>query len=195
MNEEYRVKVSVRNNLILMAIEDHGYTNIAKFAKANNISLVGLYAIINLKDAPLLVSGEFSPLAMKLMEILGACPTDLWTEEQLRMRLRNNYSERVLSKEAMLEALAMNSRAAIELAEDRVYKQELEKLVEEGLNCLTPREAKILTLRYGLRGQDPHSLEEIGDKYDVTTQAIRRVEIRALQKMKKLDVLAEREHD
>ena len=45
--EEYRLKVSVRNNLILTVIEDMGYTNLHKFSKENYVSLTGLYDLIN----------------------------------------------------------------------------------------------------------------------------------------------------
>ena len=194
MSNEYRVKVSVRNNLILNAIEGMGYTNLAKFSKEQRISLHSLYDMINLKSAPLLKSGEFSPFAMTLMEVFGACPTDLWTEEQLTMRLQNNSSERVLGKEAMIEALAMNTRAAIELVEDKLDREALENTVKSNIDSLTPREAKVMELRYGLNGNDEHTLEEIAEVLpkvyanghtDIfTRERIRQIEAKALHKLR-----------
>ena len=195
MNDEFRVKVSVRNNLILEAVEAMGYTNLHKFAKDNGLSLWLLYDTINLKKAPLLGSGEFSQFAMSLMEVLGACPTDLWTEEQLRMKLRSNSTERVLGKEAMVEALAMNSRAAIENIEDKLDKETLEHLISDRLDALTPREALVLKMRYGFDEYDPHSLEEVAEKLPkeyadgtisrYTRERIRMIEAKALMKIRK----------
>lgn len=75
--KEYRVKVSVRNNLILKAIEEQGYKSAAAFAKASGLSYISLNQMISMKKAPLNQSGEFCTMAKELMEILGACPSDL----------------------------------------------------------------------------------------------------------------------
>lgn len=191
---EYRVKVSVRNNLILEAIERMGYTNLQKFAKDQGLKLHSLYDMINLRKAPISSSGEFSPIAMELMEVLGACPTDLWTEDQLRMELRSNTTERVLSKEAMMDALTMNTRAAIELVEDKITREDLEKLVSERIDALTPSEAEVIKMRYGFGEYEEHTLEEVAKKFpkvyangDVSTYTagrIRQIEAKALRKLR-----------
>lgn len=51
--DEYNVKVTVRNNLILKAIKDFGHTNLNKFAKATGISITGLYGLVNLMEPPI----------------------------------------------------------------------------------------------------------------------------------------------
>ena len=57
--DEYNVKVTVRNNLILKAIKDFGYTNLNNFAKASGIGVTGLYSLVNLMEPPIGVKGEF----------------------------------------------------------------------------------------------------------------------------------------
>lgn len=58
--------------------------------------------------------------------------------------------------------------------------------VEKLLNKLTPREARILRLRYGLFGSRPHKLWEIGDKYGLTRERIRQIEKEALGKLRRV---------
>jgi RNA polymerase primary sigma factor len=54
----------------------------------------------------------------------------------------------------------------------------------EALASLTPREAKIINLRYGLRDGREHTLEEVGRKYGLTRERIRQIEKDALRKLR-----------
>lgn len=184
--EEYRLKFVIKNNLILTAIEDLGYTNLHKFSKDNQVSLTGLYDLINLKDPPIGSGGNFSKVAKQLMEVLGACPTDLWTEEQLTLTLKKNSEEKNLSKEALRVALRSDARSLIGLdyPEQEVAEKEAVQVVSEALDSLTPREAKVLKLRYGIGEEDEHTLEEVGEKFKVTRDRIRQIEVKALRHMR-----------
>jgi len=183
--EEYRLKVTIRNNLILRAIEDMGYTNLNKFATAEKISLEGLYSLVNLKKSPIGVDGEFSKSAKELMEVLGACPTDLWTEEQLTLTLKKNSEERQLSKEGMRIALQSGARSLIGLPHHEVENKQKEKAISDALETITPRCKQILSLRFGLNGQEEHTLEETAEIMgDVTKERIRQLEARAFRHLR-----------
>jgi RNA polymerase primary sigma factor len=58
-----------------------------------------------------------------------------------------------------------------------------EQLVEV-LDTLTPREAKVLELRFGLRDGRQRTLEEVGKEFDVTRERIRQIESKALRKLR-----------
>ncbi len=60
----------------------------------------------------------------------------------------------------------------------------LKEHVQDILGELKPRERKILELRFGLSGQDPHTLEEVGKEFGVTRERIRQIESKALQKIR-----------
>ena len=60
----------------------------------------------------------------------------------------------------------------------------LKEQLDEVLNTLTPREAKVLALRFGLEGGHPHTLEEVGKEFDVTRERIRQIEAKALRKLR-----------
>jgi RNA polymerase primary sigma factor len=56
--------------------------------------------------------------------------------------------------------------------------------LETALSTLTPREAMVLNLRYGLRDGREHTLEEVGNKYGLTRERIRQIERDALRKLR-----------
>ncbi|MGH9205634.1 MAG: RNA polymerase sigma factor RpoD, partial [Acidimicrobiales bacterium] len=56
--------------------------------------------------------------------------------------------------------------------------------VEEILDTLTPRERRVLQLRFGLRGGDQRTLEEVGKRFGVTRERIRQIEAKALRKLR-----------
>ena len=60
----------------------------------------------------------------------------------------------------------------------------LKEQLDEVLKTLTPREAKVLMLRFGLEGGHPHTLEEVGKEFDVTRERIRQIEAKALRKLR-----------
>jgi len=59
----------------------------------------------------------------------------------------------------------------------------LAEVVEEALETLEPRDAKVLRLYYGLQGEREHTLEEIGDMLGVTRERIRQLRDRALRRL------------
>lgn len=59
--------------------------------------------------------------------------------------------------------------------------------VREIFDELKPRERKILELRFGLAGNEPHTLEEVGKAFGVTRERIRQIEAKALQKIRSSD--------
>jgi len=54
----------------------------------------------------------------------------------------------------------------------------------EVLKTLTPREEKVLRLRYGLDDGHPRTLEEVGKEFNVTRERIRQIEAKALRKLR-----------
>ena len=60
----------------------------------------------------------------------------------------------------------------------------LRERVEEVLGTLTPREKKVLTLRFGIGDGTPHTLEDVGREFNVTRERIRQIEAKALRKMR-----------
>jgi len=60
----------------------------------------------------------------------------------------------------------------------------LRDVVKDILDGLTPREAKVLRMRFGIEMASDHTLEEVGKQFDVTRERIRQIEAKALRKLK-----------
>ena len=73
-----------------------------------------------------------------------------------------------------------NNTAPIEAA----MQAGLRDVVKDILDSLTPREAKVLRMRFGIEMQSDHTLEEVGKQFDVTRERIRQIEAKALRKLK-----------
>ncbi len=70
----------------------------------------------------------------------------------------------------------------------------LRKDIDDMLQCLTAREARILRLRYGLGSGRPHTLKEVGRKFNLTRERIRQIEQEALHKLRRRDRRARLSH-
>ncbi|MFY9479892.1 MAG: RNA polymerase sigma factor RpoD [Aquabacterium sp.] len=73
-----------------------------------------------------------------------------------------------------------NNTAPIEAA----MQAGLRDVVKDILDSLTPREAKVLRMRFGIEMSTDHTLEEVGKQFDVTRERIRQIEAKAIRKLK-----------
>jgi len=67
---------------------------------------------------------------------------------------------------------------------EETSKELLRESIEEVLNGLDERETKVLSLRFGLMGETPKTLEEVGKIFNVTRERIRQIEAKALRKLR-----------
>ena len=181
----YLVKVSIRNNLIIRAIHRAGYRNVSQFCEQNGMAKTQLTELISLRTPPLTREGEFRESAKRLMESLCALPTELWTAEQLTMELKRNTSTKEVNLDAMIAALGMNSEEALHLIEGPSPEKELgdketAAVVNEMLYTLSPKEAKVLRLRFGIDCAE-HTLEEVGAICSLSKERIRQIEAKAMR--------------
>ena len=67
---------------------------------------------------------------------------------------------------------------------DKATSEGLREATLEILETLTPREAKVLRMRFGIEMNTDHTLEEVGKQFDVTRERIRQIEAKALRKLR-----------
>jgi RNA polymerase primary sigma factor len=65
-----------------------------------------------------------------------------------------------------------------------LVKESLRKDIERSLSTLTTREGEVVRLYFGLNGRYPLTLEEIGDKFDLTRERVRQIKEKAIRRMK-----------
>ncbi len=99
------------------------------------------------------------------------------TQEPLSLDIHRKVGEDELPLSDLLEDDAIYSPERV------VFTQTLETQVRELLKSLTPRERRVIQLRYGLDGDHEHTLHETGRKLGLSHEAVRQLEGRALRKL------------
>ncbi len=137
-------------------------------------------------------------VAMKLQEALGREPTDEEVAQEMGMTASRVAQLRTAAiRPASLDAPVGDegdSHLFGEIIEDEhaetPYEQLEEKTVtamlREMVKTLAPREATILTFRFGLDGGNERTLAEVGQKFHVTRERIRQIQNIALRKMRRM---------
>jgi RNA polymerase primary sigma factor len=67
---------------------------------------------------------------------------------------------------------------------DAAVNASLRNACKDALDTLTPREAKVLRLRFGIEMDTDHTLDEVGKQFNVTRERIRQIEAKALRKLR-----------
>lgn len=179
--KEFRLKVSVRNNLLLSAIEAQGYVSVAEFERACGLGMGRINNLVAMREAPISTSGEFSKNAKLVMEVLGAAPTDLWTEQQLTIKLKTNIGERAIDANLVQHLLEQKDRTDyLPSPEDSLLAAETSAIVQQVLGTISPREKDILQERF----EKDLTLEEVGNHHGVSKERIRGIEAKALRKLR-----------
>lgn len=66
-----------------------------------------------------------------------------------------------------------------------LMEESLRDEIKEGLSMLAPREYQVIAAYYGLNGEKPLNLEEIGERYDLTRERVRQIKERAIRRLRK----------
>ena len=85
-------------------------------------------------------------------------------------------------EDSRLEDFIEDQNSPSPLAKTQQYRLQLE--LKKVLNTLTPREAEIISLRYGIGVGYPSTLEEVGKKFGVTRERVRQIEAKAIRKLR-----------
>jgi RNA polymerase primary sigma factor len=127
---------------------------------------------------------ERPPSAEEMAEFLGC------TTEEIKQSLSHNgrhvsmdapLVEGDESSSSMYDVLANDSLPG---PESNLVLESLRKDIETSLTALTPRESDVVKLFYGLEGRAPMSLDEIGDRFDLTRERVRQIKEKAIRRLK-----------
>ncbi len=111
------------------------------------------------------------------------------TKEEVEQSLKNN--KRHVSMDAPLigddddrSMYDTISNGDEENPEEGLLHESLRKEIERSLSMLNPREADIIKLYFGLSGNHPMTLEEIGERFDLTRERVRQIKEKGLRRLK-----------
>ena len=111
------------------------------------------------------------------------------TIEEVKQSIKNNG--RHLSMDAPLKdsedsnnMYEVMSSESSPKPDKQLMKESLRREIERSLSTLTPREADVIRLYFGLSGKHPMTLEEIGEKFDLTRERVRQIKEKSIRRLK-----------
>lgn len=134
-------------------------------------------------------------VSQALVQKKGREPTHAEIAEKMRLSVKKvrkilKFAKQPISLETPIGE-EENCRLA-DFIEDKIAPSPLESFIkfskrehiEQALNTLSEREAKVIKMRFGLGGGNEHTLEEVGARFKVTRERIRQIEAKAMRKLK-----------
>lgn len=141
---------------------------------------------------------KYAQVKRKLVQDLGRepFPEEIAAEMEIsvdKVRHIQKISQDIVSLEAPVGEDDEESNGLVEFVRDEktlspavmAGRRLLEENLKEVLHDLSPREQRILVLRFGLKDGATHTLEEVGKEFGVTRERIRQIEAKALEKIRK----------
>ena len=191
--KEFRVTMQLRNNRMLEMREAKGWTQ-SDAAMACLISQSAWCELETLRGKPTVWGGGWrskravrvwSKAALKIADALDVTPEWLWPEE-VQAVAGGRHAVKVGADEAL--ALMGETRQPLEL---QPMDGELRAQARKVLATLSPREEKVLRLRFGIGEKSDHTYAEAAKDFEVTRERIRQIEKVALRKLRRPSVVRE----
>jgi RNA polymerase primary sigma factor len=147
----------------------HKVEKMKQLTRAQQRLQQGMECVPTLED----LAGHMNMSVQQIIELLIINQT----QEPLSLDIRRKVGEDELPLSDLLEDNSVYSPERV------VITQTLEAQIRDLLTSLTPRERKVIQLRYGLDGDHEHTLHEAGRKLGLSHEAVRQLESRALRKL------------
>jgi len=126
---------------------------------------------MNCEPTPEQIAAEMGTTPQKVREILKISQEPVSLETPIGEEEDSQLGDFIEDEDATMP---------VEAVSEIMQKEELNAV----LNQLTHRERKVIELRFGLKGEHPRTLEEVGQKFGVTRERIRQIEAKTLAKLK-----------
>jgi len=122
------------------------------------------------------------PTVPEITQALEMGPDDVTEAIQNAVRYISMDAPLVQDEEGNMYDVLLSEE--ISSPDKELLKDSLRKEIERALNTLTQREANIIRLLFGLNGKHVHTLEEIGQKYNLSRERVRQIKEKAIRRLK-----------
>jgi len=146
------------------------------------LNKIGAINKINKTFALLEQQLEREPIPEEISEMIDMSPADI--RESMRSQGRHVSMDAPIGNledaGSMYDLMANGTSSP----DNDLLLESLRKEIDRSLAGLTPREMDVLKLYFGLNGSHPHSLEEIGEKFELTRERVRQIKEKAVRRLK-----------
>jgi RNA polymerase primary sigma factor len=125
---------------------------------------------------------EREPTVIEITQVLELTPTDVTVAIENAKWHISMDTPFVQGEEGNMYDVLLNEDASI--PDKELLTDSLRKEIERALNKLTPREADIIRFYFGLNGKHMHTLAEIGEEFNLTSERVRQIKDRAIKRLK-----------
>jgi len=146
------------------------------------LNKIGSINKINKAFAELEQKFEREPSVSELAQVLEMAPNDV--KEALRNAGRHVSMDAPIGPEEEGNLYDLMLSKDSPSPEKELLTDSLRKEIERALSTLTYREANIIRLYFGLNGKHPHTLEEIGEEFNLTRERVRQIKEKAIKRLK-----------
>ena len=148
------------------------------------LNKIGTINKLNRAFSDLEQKNERPPSAEELAEFMGVSVSDV--KQSLQSNGRHVSMDAPLTEgdESSSSLYDVLPNTYSETPDVDLVKESLRKDIERSLSTLTSREGEVVRLYFGLNGRYPLTLEEIGDKFDLTRERVRQIKEKAIRRMK-----------
>ena len=182
IKEGYSFKSETDSEVIVNLISFYLSKNLSNKESLNKIGNINK---INRSYSELEQKFERPPSADELAETLDCTPQEV--KQSLSQNGRHISMDAPLvegdnSSSSMYDV--MGSKDSLPSPESNLVMESLRCDIRQSLKSLTPRESEVVSMFYGLEGKMPLSLEEIGDRFDLTRERVRQIKEKAIRRLK-----------
>jgi hypothetical protein len=177
MNKDYRLKVTIRNDRLLTAMENMGFESVAQFTQTQGLNYQRTGEIFNGKLKPLNKKGDLIPLAKEILTILNLETDEAFTERQLKGFVKTSFEKRIKEKDLLKLANPVKNHEFL------LMEKDVNKILSEMLSELPPRYEKVVRMINGLGGQPTRPFWYVGGVLKVTSERVRQIYLKALRKL------------
>ena len=177
MNKDYRLKVTIRNDRLLTAMENMGFESMAQFTQAHGLNYERTGHIFNGKLKPLNKKGELTSIAKEILSILDLEIDEAFTERQLEGFVKTSWEKRIKEKDLLKLANPVKNHEFL------LMEKDVNKILTEMLSELSPRYEKVVRMINGIGGQPASPFWEVGLEFNVTRERVRQIYFKALEKL------------
>jgi DNA-directed RNA polymerase sigma subunit (sigma70/sigma32) len=163
--KDYLLQIKIKNAPMMNIMRLNGIESASELCRASGVSQGPIGDFLNLKEVPLMQTGEWKPSVLKLAEFLKVLPDMLFPEQHITKALKTNKLEGEVSVEdigCLIDSSGVVTDQLGEAIASEAENDTLDKL-ESCLGTLATRERKVLEKRFGVN-QKPEDAEEVLSK-------------------------------
>jgi RNA polymerase sigma factor (sigma-70 family) len=195
---DYLARIKIQNGRINRLMRERGITNQAELARLAGVTPSAIGDILNFKVSPITqgksgdAGGRWRTDVIRVADALGVLPDELFSPEQITMKLKKNTGEKEITLADVMGSLGASLDQEREMLEHYSGSEieeyadfsRMKALLDGAMDLLPARQRRVLEMRFGLNGAEEKHYEEIGEQLGVSLERVRQIEDKAIRSLR-----------